>query len=128
MILKNISINWWIIIYSVIFLIFSTILFLSIWIFLIKLWNIRIRGTNGVGFIPPPIPKAREQAHFIHSTEYSDQSVYSLTGLQDNTFLQTNRHRFAVLDILKTPIYDHHYVMKKHYNDSINLMHTDTGI
>ncbi|KAF0703980.1 Uncharacterized protein FWK35_00030364 [Aphis craccivora] len=35
---------------------------------------------------------------------------------------------FAVLDISKTLIYDYHYnVMKRHYEDKIELMYTDTG-
>jgi hypothetical protein len=36
---------------------------------------------------------------------------------------------FAVLEVSKTLMYDYHYnVMKKHYDDKISLMYTDTGI
>lgn len=65
---------------------------------------------------------------FKHATSYNKNlSVVSLAKNIVN-FNKPLYIGFAVLEVSKTLMYDYHYnVMKRHYNDKITLMYTDTG-
>jgi hypothetical protein len=74
------------------------------------------------------IQKLINKPTFKHSTPYNENlSAISL----DNKVIKFDKPiyiGFAVLDVSKTLMYDYHYnVMKRHYNEKITLMYTDTG-
>ncbi|XP_060873771.1 uncharacterized protein LOC132947480 [Metopolophium dirhodum] len=73
------------------------------------------------------LQKLINNMRFKHAIRYSE----NLTAVAlENKIIKFDKPiyiGFAVLDISKTMMYDYHYnVMKKHYNDNIELMYTDT--
>ncbi|CAI6364063.1 unnamed protein product [Macrosiphum euphorbiae] len=73
------------------------------------------------------LQKLINKTTFKHVTSYSEN--LNAVALENKiiTFDKPIYIGFAVLDISKTMMYDYHYnVMKKHYNDNIELMYTDT--
>lgn len=74
------------------------------------------------------IQKLINMPNFKYVVSYNENlSIVSM----DKRIIEFNKPMyigFAVLDLSKTLMYDYHYnVMKRHYNDSITLMYTDTG-
>lgn len=73
--------------------------------------------------------KLINKSTFKYATSYCENlSIVSL----ENKIIKFDKPiyiGFAVLDVSKTLMYNYHYnIMKRHYNDSITLMYTDTGI
>lgn len=74
------------------------------------------------------IQKLINKPTFKNCTLYGE-NLAAIT--QENKIIKFNKPiyiGFAVLEVSKWLMYDYHYnVIKRHYNDNITLMYTDTG-
>lgn len=78
---------------------------------------------------PKTILKLINRPTFKYCTSYNDNLVAVTLQNKIINFCKPIYVGFTVLEISKTLMYNYHYnVMKKHYNEAIKLMYTDTGI
>lgn len=90
--------------------------------------NLRRRIKVELVVCPRRIQKLINKPTFKHAIRYNDN--LSAVSIENKVieFCKPVYIGFAVLEVSKTLMYDYHYnVMKKHYDDKINLMYTDTG-
>jgi 3'-phosphoadenosine 5'-phosphosulfate sulfotransferase (PAPS reductase)/FAD synthetase len=75
------------------------------------------------------VQKLINKPTFKYTTTYSENLSAVSLDMKVVKFDKPMYVGFVVLEVSKTLMYDYHYnTMKKHYNDSITLMYTDTGI
>ena len=91
--------------------------------------NLRRRIKVELVVCPRRMQKLINKPTFKHAIRYNDN--LSAVSIENKVieFCKPVYIGFAVLEVSKTLMYDYHYnVMKKHYDDKISLMYTDTGI
>lgn len=90
--------------------------------------NLRKRVTMELVSAPYRLQKLVNRPTFKHCTSYNEDMC--LVSLENDVikFTKPVYIGFCVLDLSKRLMYEYYYdVIKKHYQDAITLMYTDTG-
>jgi len=91
--------------------------------------NMRLRFDLELVSCPVRIRKLINRPTFKYCTTYNENLSVVTQHNKEVDFCKPIYVGFAVLELSKVVMYGFHYdVMKRHYNEKIELLYTDTGV